>query len=152
MGGWWWREEASGFRSYERELLGGDHYRCAWPRLDHRAKAGGKQGGFLEVLYGLCPPREPPHNSSERAEGHGGRCPEFSVWPAWLPRPGQTSFPPTAATLCPSCPGNLTAAAPGAPFPTLGAQPEPGALSPACLLLYVYIASPLGNLLSPVSL
>ena len=24
LGGWWWREEASGFRSWERQLLGGD--------------------------------------------------------------------------------------------------------------------------------
>ena len=50
--------------------------------------------------------------------------------------PAQTSFPPTAATLCPSGPGNLTAA-PGARFPTLGAQPGPGALSPARLLLCI---------------
>lgn len=134
MGGWRWREEASGFRSCERELLGGDHHRCAWPGLDHRAKAGGKQGGFPEVLYRRRPPQEPPRNSSERAEGHSGRCSEFSVWPAWLPCLDQTSFPPTATTLCPSCPGNMTAAL-VAPFPTLGTQPEPGALSPARLHL-----------------
>lgn len=123
---------------------------------DHKAKAGGEQGSFLEFLYNPCADFHPPPGASPRQLRNSWRTRQplaLAECVAGVAAPiAQVLAPPAAAASCPSCPGDVTTAAPCAPLPPgpdLSPQPF---LLPACSSVAALLSIPSITSVAPVLL